>query len=81
MLMDSDLIRRVKETRYWRVPGTTTTVCALIFDNGYVGLGFSSCADDADFDERAGEKFAHEDAVSRTLPVLAWERKQSKMNN
>jgi hypothetical protein len=59
---------RVKKTVYTILPDTTTTVCQLFMENGFVILGASGCVDPAKFNVALGEKYAYEKAIDK-----AWE--------
>jgi hypothetical protein len=47
---------------YWRIPNTTTTVCALHLQNGYVVIGKSAAVSMENFDEDLGKKIAFDNA-------------------
>jgi hypothetical protein len=66
----ADIQAKIKETAYMillRPSGsdTTTTVCQLHMENGYVIVGTSACVDPAKFSQAVGEKFAYEDAINK----------------
>jgi hypothetical protein len=65
----SDITAKVKKTTYTILPDTTTTVCQLHMENGYVILGTSACVDPAKFSQATGEKFAYEDAINKAWPL------------
>lgn len=60
---------RVKKTVYTVLPETTTTVCQLFMENGYVILGTAACVDPAKFNQALGEKYAYEDAINKAWPL------------
>lgn len=64
----NDIQDKVKKTAYTVLPDTTTTVCQLFMENGFVILGTSGCVDPAKFNKALGEKYAYEKAVDK-----AWE--------
>ncbi len=64
-----DIQRKVKQTTYTVLPDTTTTVCQLRMENGYVILGTSACVDPTKFNKAIGEKFAYEDAINKAWPL------------
>lgn len=74
----ADIQAKVKKTVYTILPDTTTTVCQLFMENGYVVLGTSACVNPANFNKATGEKFAYEDAINKAWPLegylLAQER-------
>ena len=53
---------QIKEIRYHRVDGTTTTICSLILMNGFVVNGESASASLANFDKDLGNKIAFNNA-------------------
>lgn len=65
----NDIQAKVKKTTYTILPDTTTTVCQLHMENGYVILGTSACVDPAKFNKATGEKFAYEDAINKAWPL------------
>ena len=65
----NDILAKVKKTTYTILPDTTTTVCQLHMENGYVILGTSACVDPAKFNQALGEKYAYEDAVNKAWPL------------
>lgn len=64
----NDIHAKVKKTTYTVLPDTTTTVCQLHMENGFVILGTSGCVDPAKFNKALGEKYAYEKAIDK-----AWE--------
>lgn len=74
----NDIQDKVDRTVYHVLPDTTTTVCQLFMENGYVILGTSACVDPAEYNQALGEKYAYEDAVNKAWPLegylLAQER-------
>lgn len=64
-----DIQAKVKKTVYTILPDTTTTVCQLFMENGYVILGTSACVDPAKFNKATGEKYAYEDAINKAWPL------------
>lgn len=65
----ADIQAKVKKTTYTILPDTTTTVCQLYMENGYVILGTSACVDKAKFNQALGEKYAYEDAMNKAWPL------------
>ena len=60
---------KVKQTVYTVLPDTTTTICQLFMENGYVILGTSACVDPTKFNKALGEKFAYEAAINKAWPL------------
>ena len=52
----------IKYAEYFRVPNTTTTICALILSNNYVVVGHSASVSIANFDEEIGKEVAYSNA-------------------
>lgn len=63
------MMSRVTKTVYTVLPDTTTTVCQLFVDNGYVVLGTSACVDKTKYNQALGEKYAYEDAINKMWPL------------
>lgn len=74
----ADIQVKIKKATYTVLPDTTTTVCQLFMENGYVVLGTSACVDPTKFNKATGEKYAYEDAINKCWPLegylLAQER-------
>lgn len=56
------------------VPGTTTTLVAVVLDTIVLEVGHSSCVSPENFDADIGYKYAREDAEKRARAKL-WELK------
>ena len=63
------MLEKVVKTVYTVLPDTTTTVCQLFMQNGYVVLGTSGCVDPKNFNRAIGEKFAYEKAIDALWPL------------
>ena len=63
------MLEKVVKTVYTVLPDTTTTVCQLFMQNGYVVLGTSGCVDPKNFNRATGEKFAYEKAIDALWPL------------
>jgi len=55
----------IKRTVYQRVEGSTTTLCFLYMNNGFLIIGESACVDPSKFNQALGEKYAYEKALSK----------------
>jgi hypothetical protein len=64
-----DMQAKVKKTIYTVLPDTTTTICQLFMENGYVILGTSACVDPKKFNKALGEKYSYEDAINKAWPL------------
>jgi hypothetical protein len=56
---------KIKRTAYQRVEDSTTTLCLMYLDNGFLLIGKSACVDPKKFNQALGEKYAYEDAISK----------------
>ena len=68
-LTPSDINSKIKEVQYHIVPNTTTTICSLTLENGFVVNGESSCADPSAFNKDIGERIAYAFAVEKVWPL------------
>lgn len=66
----------IKYAEYWRVPNTTSTVCALVLQNNYVVIGKSAAASMTNFDEELGKKIAYDDAREQIWALEGYLLKQ-----
>lgn len=64
--------KRVKGVDYLVLPGTTTTICWIILDNGFVALGQSACADPRNFNADIGARYAYDDALRKLWPLFGF---------
>ncbi len=58
---------KILAEHYWIVPGTTTTLCALVPENGVVQFGESSTAHGRTFNEEDGRKYSRISAFNKVL--------------
>lgn len=65
----NDIQAKVQKTVYTVLPDTTTTICQLFMENGYVILGTSACVDPTKYNQALGEKYAYEDAINKAWPL------------
>jgi hypothetical protein len=65
----NDIQAKVKKVIYTVMPDTTTTICQLSMENGYLVLGTSACVDPKNFSKATGEKYAYEDAINKAWPL------------
>lgn len=63
------MLSRVNKTVYTVLPETTTTICQLFMENGYVVLGTSACVDKTKYNQALGEKYSFEDAINKLWPL------------
>ena len=56
---------RIADVHYTSVPGTTTTICSIIVENGFVVSGTSACVDPNNFDRETGEEIAFDSAFQK----------------
>ena len=76
--IDIDYIHeRIADTAFYVFPGTTTTVCALTLQNGYVVVGTSACAAPENFDEGLGQTIARNNAIDQIWALEGYLLKES----
>lgn len=63
------MLSKVKKTVYTVLPDTTTTICQLFIENGYVIIGMSACVDKTKYNQALGEKYSFEDAINKMWPL------------
>ena len=80
MITKDTLMERVHRIDYWHPANSAATVCCLIFKNGMTGIGWSACANPAEFDSELGKKYALEDAIARSLGFIAWEQANDRQH-
>lgn len=62
----------VENMTFQRVGETTTTLCIVTLQGGFVVVGKSACVDPAKFSAVMGEKFAREDAMRQAVEHVAF---------
>jgi hypothetical protein len=48
--------------QFWVPDGTTTTICAMKLNNGFIVVGSSACASPENFDAEIGKNIAYDNA-------------------
>lgn len=76
-LTPKDIDEAIEYPEYWRVPNTTTTVCALVLKNGYVVVGKSAAISMENFDEELGKKIAFDNAREQIWALAGFAIKQN----
>lgn len=61
----SDMEAKIKMTIYQRLEGTTTTICQITMENGFIVTGTSACVDPKNYNQALGEKYAYERAFNK----------------
>lgn len=56
---------RIKNVAYLFPFDTTTTICHITLDNGYVVIGSSACVNPANYDKEIGKKIAYQHAFGQ----------------
>lgn len=64
-LTEEDINDVIADVNYIQPPNTTTTICLLTLQNGFVVIGKSACVDSTEFDRSLGESLALDDAVEK----------------
>ena len=77
----NDIEAKVKRTVYTVLPDTTTTICQLFMENGYVILGTSACVDKSKYNQALGEKYSYEDAINKAWPLEGYLLAQGLFDN
>ena len=65
----TDMLARIKHSKYTKLDDGKTTLCTLMMVNGYTIIGMSACVDPSEFNEALGEKYAFEDAIRQLWPL------------
>lgn len=65
----TDIENKIKQVVFSVLPDTTTTICQLFMENGYVILGTSACVDKTKYNKALGDKYAYEDAINKAWPL------------
>jgi hypothetical protein len=74
----ADLNAKIKSTDYVRLPGSTTTLCQILLQNGYSVTGTSACVDPANYNKGLGEKYAFENAFEKLWTLEGYLLKQRR---
>lgn len=76
----TDIENKIKQVVFSVLPDTTTTICQLFMEHGYVIIGTSACVDKTKYNKALGEKYSYENAINQAWPLegylLAHERFQ-----
>lgn len=73
-----DVLSKVVGSTYARIGDTTTTVCHLELENGFVVTGTSGCVDPALYDQEIGMKIAHDNAVEEIWKLEGYRLRQRR---
>ncbi len=66
----------VKDTSFFILPTTTTTICQLTLQNGFVVVGTSACIDKNSFSKEIGEQEAYKNALDKVWELEGYLLKQ-----
>ena len=66
----------VKDTSFFILPATTTTICQLTLQNGFVVVGTSACIDKNSFSKEIGEQEAYKNALDKVWELEGYLLKQ-----
>jgi hypothetical protein len=75
------MMKKVVKTQYYVIPETTTTICQLSMENGYVVVGTSACVDPNKFNQALGEKYSYENAIDKLWPLEGYLLAQELFTN
>lgn len=62
----------IERKEFWRVPGTTTTVCCIVLKNGYTVIGTAACVDIRNYDEKISKELSFSKARDEVFHYLAF---------
>ena len=68
-LSPANVDEKILSEQYHVFPGTRTTVCCLVLENGFAVVGHSSAVSEENFDEEIGRKVARADAREKIWPL------------
>lgn len=57
------------------------TICVVKFDNKFIEVGYSVCANPANYDEDTGKVAAYNDAINKSFALFNFHKKEDYMNN
>lgn len=72
-----DLEAKGAVAEYHRVGQTTTIVCSLTLQSGFVVIGQASCLNPDVFDEQSGCELAYQDAMRKLWELEAYRIKEN----
>lgn len=56
---------KIKHKHFWSVPGTFTTVCTIVLDNGFTITKAASCNNPHNYNEAVGRELAFQKCVGQ----------------
>lgn len=75
------LTSNIETVSYTRVPDTTTTICSIILNNGFVVTETSACIDPSNYDKTIGEKIALEACKARLWELYGFAITENTFQN
>lgn len=69
---DSVVDGLIKEKHFWKVPGTSTMICAIVLKNGYVVFDNAACIDARNFKPDMAEKISFSKARDQVFRLAAY---------
>jgi hypothetical protein len=69
----------IADVWYGIIPATTTTICALKLENGFVVVGTSACISPENFDSELGQKIARQKARDQLWQLEGY-RKRAELH-
>lgn len=57
------------------------TICIIKFDNKFIEVGYSICAEAEDYKEDVGKVAAYNDAVNKSFALFNFHKKEDHLNN
>lgn len=64
-LTQAMLEAKVTRVEYYAVPDSTTTICFLYLENGFIVDGKSGCVNPANYNLEAGKRYAYDNAIDK----------------
>jgi len=70
-------VELAKHVHYYRVPYTTTTICAVTLPNGFTVIGTSAAVSEENFDINKGREVALDKVRDKLWELLGFRLKQA----
>lgn len=62
----------IREKHFWLVPGTSTTICAIVLKNGYTVFDSAACIDSRNYQKEIAERLAFSKARDKVFRLAAF---------
>lgn len=67
-----DIIKVIRYIKYFRLDETTTTICSMMLENGFVVIGTSACVDPQKYEKEIGERIAYDKALEKVWELESY---------